>query len=114
MAPITQVISALMNPRRVVVWLAGALTAAVLGVLAHAYPPGAIPVVVCVAVALLVVAVGSLSVPSNGGMAVSSARTIRTRDERVFVSRQHNPDAAGRPRPRAPGAVAVPASPQRP
>jgi Family of unknown function (DUF6412) len=90
-----------------VTWL-GALWQ-VLGVLAEVGPAGLLAGTAAVASALLVAALAALIVLRRAlagpGPAVA-CRALRDRANRIGVPRHRDPDAAGRPRPRAPSAAA--------
>lgn len=61
---------------------------------------------VAVASLILAIAVGQVSAGHVADAASALHRTrLRQRARRSTVSRQHDPDAAGHPRPRAPGAA---------
>ena len=66
-----------------------------------ATPATAVAAILAVALGLLVAALAGLGAPALRAPAVTAAREVVRRAE---ATRQRDPDAAGRPRPRAPTA----------
>jgi hypothetical protein len=98
-----------MSQRAIAVWAALVAGAATLGGLTA--PPGlaggaALSAVVLAATVLLAVRVLDGVVPA-GVLAGARSVSARARIRRVHPPRTTDPDAAGRPRPRAPGAPSL-------